>query len=182
MNLPRNRYEWGWLAARAIVIGTVIAVLWVLTSGCKTVERPAVAIAGAAVSASNVMATADTELPKVTAATVKALESVSGLSAALSNEVAKTGPELRETLIQARASIATLTNVTRSISQRVDTSNDRAKARGEAMQELWNTLKPYIVAAAIALLLAVKRYGFGEATVPDDVKKMLTRKPKEPKP
>jgi hypothetical protein len=38
VNLPRNRYEWFWLTARAIVIGTVVAVLWVLTSGCGAIN------------------------------------------------------------------------------------------------------------------------------------------------
>jgi uncharacterized membrane protein YdfJ with MMPL/SSD domain len=111
-----------------------------------------------------------------------AAEKVGGAAWALSNQVEAVGAKAQATLDQWRDTAATLTNVTRSVAERVQVSIDHSKARSEALSDLWDTLKPYIYAAAIALLLAVKRYGFGDNTVPDDVKKMLTRKPKENRP
>ena len=170
--------------------------LVVLTLGCETVRKPVAQLGGAAEQASNTVAAVEQPaIEAVKSATwalteiASASERVGGAALELSNQTAAVGLELKRTLVDAQGAIAqirdtaaTLTNVTRSITERVNVSTDRAKARGEAMAELWATLKPYIYAAAIALLLAVKRYGFGDNTVPDDVKKMLTRKPKENRP
>jgi ABC-type transporter Mla subunit MlaD len=167
-----------------------LALAFLQLCGCETVRKPVAQLGGSADQVSNTVAAV--EQPAVEAVksaswalteVASASEKVGGAAAELSNQTAAVGLELRRTLVDAQGAIAqirdtaaTLTNVTRAVAERVQVSTDHSKARDEALSELWNTLKPYVVAAAIALLLAVKRYGFGDNTVPDDVKKILRRK------
>jgi hypothetical protein len=145
-------------------VAVVIVVLWLLT-GCKTVERPAVAIAGAAVSASNVMATADVEVQKLSPVVRETLTAFAGAAVALSNEVAQTGPELRTTLQQIRYTAAAATNVTQAVAARVEVSTEHSSWLWSKVKELW----PYVAAALIAWL------------APSPVKKLREKfnKPKE---
>jgi hypothetical protein len=167
-----------------------------LACGCETVRKPVAQLGGAAEQVSNTVAAV--EQPAVVAVksaswalteVASASEKVGGAAVELSNQTAAVGLELRRTLIDAQGALAqirdtaaTLTNVTRSVAERVQVSIDHSKARSEALSDLWDKIKVPLLAAILALLAGVKRYAFGDNTVPDDVKKMLTRKPKEQRP
>lgn len=188
-NAPRRCDVVGLLFFLAVL--AAVAAVVCASMGCRSLDQPVRQIGGAAQSVSGtVAAVREPSVEAVKSASwalteaASAAEKIGGAAVELSNQTAAVGLELKRTLVDAQGALAqiretasTLTNVTHAVADRVHVSTDRAKARGEAMQELWNELKPYVAAAAIGLLLMLKRYGCSAATITGDLARVVKRKP-----
>jgi hypothetical protein len=168
---PKTKQVLQQAAALVFALAVLALYCWAL-AGCAAVERQAATLTATATNTAS--------------EAVEALREVRGAAHELSNSVAIIRSETVDTLRafrvtcdqaslameQAQWTLATWTNVSAAVTKRVDVSTEHSEWLWHEIKTLW----PYWSAALVALAVAVKRYAFGGATVPDDLRRIVRKR------